>query len=117
MPKLTTFTDAHSAGHVVVALVPPDSRKGIGAAHLGDLRHLLSRLITNLAPGGDYALSINWHDGEPEIICDFERPADADRLAAAVQAETAGRYPGWKSQRTFVLDDDAATTIEKALAE
>jgi hypothetical protein len=60
----------------------------------------VTKLIARLAPKGLYALSIHRQGRTPEIHCIFEKDADALKLAKAVGATDAGRYPGWASQRS-----------------
>jgi hypothetical protein len=60
-------------------------------------------------------LSIYREGRTPEIQCVFEKDADALKLAKAVGASAAGRYPGWASQRTFLLDDATRHGIAAAL--
>jgi hypothetical protein len=78
---------------------------------------LLAKLIARLAPKGVYALAVDRHGRTPEIHCVFEKDIDALKLARAVQADRAGGYPGWKSQCTFTLDEEACRTIAAALRD
>jgi hypothetical protein len=77
--------------------------------------NLLAALITRLEPKGLYALGIDRQGRTPEIHCAFEKDTDALKLAKAVGASAAGRYPGWASQRTFLLDDATRRGIAAAL--
>jgi hypothetical protein len=52
-----------------------------------------------------------------EIRCSFEKPADADRLAKAVGASDETRYPGWASQRSFLFDAAAVTSLQATLRD
>ena len=47
----------------------------------------------------------------------FKKESDALKVANAVRANRAGRYPGWASQRTFGLDEEACKTIAAALKD
>ncbi len=77
--------------------------------------NLMTKLIDRLAPKGFYVLSIDRQGRTPEIHCVFENDADALKLAQAVGATAAGRYPGWASQRTFLLVDATRRGIAAAL--
>jgi hypothetical protein len=57
--------------------------------------NLMAALIARLAPKGLYALSVDRQGRTPEIHCVFEKDTDAVKLANAVGASAAGRYPGW----------------------
>ncbi len=75
---------------------------------------LLRRLITALGPAGAYSVAINRQRGSA-VHCAFERQADADLLARAVNARTTARDGGWKSQREFMLDTRSWSRILKKL--
>jgi len=118
MPKTvwTTFATRHPGGHLVVATVPIEADQDIGTRHLKDLHARLSRLLTRLAPVGDYALTIVRDAGPPEIHVAFAERSDADRLAATVKARPTGRYPEWGSRRLFVLDEATGAALVASLA-
>jgi len=118
MPKTawTTFVARHPGGHLVAATVPIEADKDIGTRHLKDLHARLSRLVTRLAPVGDYAIAIVRDAGPPEIHVAFVERSDADRLAATVKARPTGRYPEWGSRKLFVLDEPTGAAIAASLA-
>lgn len=69
------------------------------------------------------ALSDDWSvtsekeaDGLAHAHLAFASKTDADRFASAVQAKAIGRYPGWASQREFLLDKAAEEAIAAAMA-
>lgn len=118
MPKTawTTFVARHPGGHLVAATVPIEADQDIGTRHLKNRHAQLSRLVSRLAPVGDYAVTIVRDIGPPEIHAVFAERRDADRLAATVKARPTGRYPEWGSRRLFVLDEPAGAAIAASLA-
>jgi len=116
MPKLSwsSFIDRFPYAHLVAGVVPEED---LMAASPRELFGLMSKLLSRLRLIGHYALSIDRQGLTPQIHCLFEREADAGKVAGALQANVAARYPGWASQRTFCLDDKARQAIEAALKE
>jgi hypothetical protein len=118
MAKLSwsTFIDRYANGHLVAAGVP--SREGVSFGSGGPvkpLHALLAKLLTRLAPAGDYALSVV-RDPDPEVHVGFQKRSDADRLATTVCAEPTDRYSGWETQRFFILDPATGEAIAASLA-
>ncbi len=106
VPKLSwsAFIQRHPAAHLVAGVMPESDPIAANARWaLG----LVPRLIARLAPKGLYALAVVREGRTPEVHCVFEKDTDALKLANAVQADRAGRYPGWRSQHTFTLDAEA----------
>jgi hypothetical protein len=100
VPKVSwsALMERHLAAHLVAGVLPE------GAAIISNVRrqlNLMTKLIARLAPKGLYALTVDRQNPTPEIHCVFEKDSDALKLAKAVGAHSAGRYPGWASQRTF----------------
>ena len=87
--------------------------KGEARLQLG----LMAKLIARLALKGAYALTIDRQGRTPEIHCVFEKETDALKVASTVGATATGRYPGWASQRTFLLDAYASRAIAATLLE
>ncbi len=122
MPKIDwpTFLKRNPAGHLVVAGVPIDTQADLGSRHLQTLHGRLAKLLTRLAPGGAYSLTIVRLAGGPEIHAAFEKSEDADRLARVVgarpDANASAASPGWASRRSFVLDDATGAAIAASLA-
>lgn len=112
----STLVARHPGCHLVAASVPVRQDQDIGTRHLKELHGLLSRLLTRLAPVGDYAVTIVRDVGPPEIHAAFAERGDADRLAATVNARSTGRSPEGASRRVFVLDEPAAAAIAASLA-
>ena len=116
VPKLvwSTFIDRHPAAHLVAGVMPESEPvKADARLQLG----LMAKLIAGLAPKGSYALTVDPQGRTPEIHCVFEKETDALKVASTVGATATGRYPGWASQRTFLLDAYASRAIAAALLE
>jgi hypothetical protein len=114
MPKVSwsAFMERHPAAHLVAGVLPED---GAATSNARPQLNLMAALIARLAPTGLYALSVERQGRTPEIHCVFENDADALKLAQAVGASPAGRYPGRASQQTFLLDDATRRGIASAL--
>jgi hypothetical protein len=76
---------------------------------------LLQRLVRKLKPASDYSTTIVRDAGHPEVYFAFEDEADAQKLAAAVQAEAADSLPGWATQRAFQLDGAKVAALAASL--
>jgi len=66
--------------------------------------YLLRKVIRSLGADGSFSVVINRQSGQ-SVHCAFEIKEDADRLAGAMKARRIEKYPGWKSQRGFSLDE------------
>jgi len=106
MPKVSwsAFLERHPAAHLIVGVLPEDEA---ATSNARPQLNLMARLIARFEPKGFYGLTIDRQGRTPEIHCVFEKDTDPLKLAKAVGASAAGRYPGWASQRTFLPDDDA----------
>jgi hypothetical protein len=93
MPKVSwsAFLERLPAAHLIVGVLPENEA---ATSNARPQLNLMAALIGRLAPKGLYALSIDRQGRTPEIHCVFEKDADAFKLANAVQADRAGRYPG-----------------------
>ena len=49
------------------------------------------------------------------IHCVFADKADADEFSDVVSARTVGKYPGWASQRAFIIDEGTRSAISEVL--
>jgi hypothetical protein len=78
-------------------------------------RLLLVRLIRALGTQGPFAIAVNRQHGLA-LLCGFALKEDADRMAAAVNARPIDRYSGWKSQRSFRLNERTHRKIAAVLA-
>jgi hypothetical protein len=114
MPKVSwsAFLERHPAAHLIVGVLPEDEA---ATSNARPQLNLMAKLIARLAPKGLYALAVDRQARTPEIHFVFENDADALKVAQAVGASVAGRYPGWASQRTFLLDDATRRGIAAAL--
>ena len=114
MPKVSwsAFMERHPAAHLIVGVLPEDEA---ATSNARPQLNLMSALVARLAPKGLYALTVDRQGRTPEIHCVFEKDTDALMLAKAVGASAAGRYPGWASQQTFLLDDATRRGIAAAL--
>ena len=112
MPKVSwsAFMERHPAAHMVAGVIPEAL-----PANARPQLNLVAALIGRLRPKGLYALTVDRQGRTPEIHCVFEKDTDALMLAKAVGASAAGRYPGWASQQTFLLDDATRRGIAAAL--
>jgi len=94
MPKVlwSEFMIDSSTPHLVAGIVMGDNPPNL-------LSRLVGSLVKHLEPKG------------------FRQKADADSLAASVQAVAVDPHAGWVSQRTFTLDVAAAQRIERTRAD
>lgn len=76
----------------------------------------LADLIVALHPRGFYSVRPVEDECGPAIHCAFESEADAARLARTVRAIEIVRYPGFRSERAFHLNDRSADVIDRTLA-
>lgn len=117
MPRTSwpSFVSEHPDGHIVVAEVDARDDGPSLRVRLKTGRMLLNRLICRLKPEGVYAFDLQRKGAEGSICCGFSMKGDADRLADAVQAKSAGQWPSWASQRVFILDDALRAAIVDVL--
>ncbi len=113
MPSLSwsAFVEWRSRAHLIAAALvdePAMSSHGDARALVG----LVRRALRKLPLQGDYAATIARTAQSVEIVCAFERLADADRLADQVGAAP---YPnaGWASARRFALDAKALQRLQE----
>jgi hypothetical protein len=99
MPKLSwsAFLQRYPAAHLVAGVLPDDEA---ATSNARPQLNLIAALIARLAPKGLYALTVDRQGRTREIHCVFEKDTDALKVAQAVGASVAGRYPGWASQQT-----------------
>ena len=105
MPSLSwsAFVERRSRAHLIAAALVDEP----GLSLHGDARALvglLRRALRKLPAQGDYAATIARGTQGVEIVCAFERLADADRLADQVGAAPYADNAGWASARGFALD-------------
>jgi hypothetical protein len=117
MPEISwlTMRRINPAAHLVVGVIP--AAEEAEASGLKMRAALLSRVARALRLTGLYAIVDLPERSGNEIRCSFEKPADADRLAKAVGASDETRYPGWASQRSFLFDAAAVTSLQATLRD
>jgi hypothetical protein len=93
--------------------MPPD--RSFGTGEMQAAQSVLLRLIGKHRPSGRYSSTVVRDAGRAELYFAFENKADADALAAIVEAKATGLYPGWASQQVFRLDGPAVSAIEASL--
>jgi hypothetical protein len=105
MPVWAKFVEEHPRPHLVIAT----TEKPIKGKE-----DVLMRLILALTPKGKFALRREFDRarGTYVILMGFESEVDAKRLADSVDAKYVARYPGYSSQRAFVLDDELVAMCE-----
>jgi hypothetical protein len=77
----------------------------------------MADLIATQQPSDFYSIQIVDEINGPSIHCSFASQLDADRLAATVKATVVASYPTYRSQRVFVLDQDACDAICDLIGE
>ena len=96
------FLPRQPHAHLVAGVAAPAEGPAAGD-ELKEVQNLLSRLVRQQKPSGDYAATVVREAGRPEAWFAFEEEADARIFGDAVQAETTDTNPGWASQRAFEL--------------
>lgn len=120
MPRVSwpCMMRAHAAAHLIVGRLPARGARGRAAdRHAAHREELLGRLGEAMALSDDWSVTSEKEaDGLAHAHLAFASKTDADRFASAVQAKAIGRYPGWASQREFLLDKAAEEAIAAAMA-
>jgi hypothetical protein len=106
------FLRRQSQAHLVVGILA-QAEGPVGGDELKEVQNLLSRLVRQHKPSGDYAATVVREAGRPEAWFAFEEEADA--FGDAVQAETTDTYLGWASQRAFDLHSTKLADLESSL--
>jgi hypothetical protein len=109
MPKITWTTLAadSQSHHLVVAQVP--------AGVTDDPEALVGRLLAELAPIGDFALTSQKEVGATTVFCAFALATDADGMIEAVNAHEDNLHLGWASEHHCTIDKAAAECIVSAI--
>jgi hypothetical protein len=95
----------HPAGHLVVGMIEGSAARSMD---------LLGKLLRRMDAKGDYSFRLINTDGYAAHVV-FERKLDADTFAISIGAAKVGKYPGWKSQRSFRLDERCREAIAGVL--
>jgi hypothetical protein len=104
--------DAFPKAHLVVGIVGP-----VGRHHDWTLAPLFELLIEAQGALGTYDVGEIQDGDHLALHCAFQLKTDADRFAAALQATTVGRYPGFASQREFLINPIMIKAISHVLQE
>jgi hypothetical protein len=108
------FQDRQPRAHLVVGALVQVAGSDDGD-ELAVTLFVLRRLVSKQKPAGDYAATVARDGGHPEVYFAFDDEADAQKFAAAVQAETTARYLGWASQQAFEVDGAKLRALEASL--
>ena len=98
------FTADRKDRHLVVVDVPARIAVAEPAA-------LVRRLIEDVQPRGDLALSAEQIDDGTRVFCAFAEAADAESEVEALNAEEDNRHPGWASEHRCVMDPPEAEAL------
>lgn len=104
--------DAFPKAHLVVGIVGP-----VGRHYDWTLAPLFELLIEAQGARGTYDVGEIQDGDHLALHCAFQLKTDADRFAAALQATTAGRYPGFASQREFLVNPIVLKAISGVLQD
>jgi hypothetical protein len=108
------FLHRQSKAHLVVGVVAQAEGPAAGD-ELKEVQNLLSRLVRQQKPSGDFASTVVRDSGRPEAWFAFDDQTDARKFGDAVDAETTDTYPGWASQRAFELLGPKLAALEASL--
>jgi len=104
--------EAFPRAHLVVGIVGP-----VGRHYDATLAPLFEQLIKAQGVRGAYDVGEIQDGDHLALHCAFQLKTDADRFAAAMQATTVGRYPGFASQRQFLVNPMMLRAISSVLQE
>jgi hypothetical protein len=82
---------------------------------LAEAQYLLKRLVSEQKPVGDYAATVARDGGRPQVYFAFDDESDAKKFAAAFEAASTVKYPGWASQCAFEVDGVKLSELEASL--
>jgi hypothetical protein len=108
------FQDRQPQAHLVVGVLAK-AEGPVGGDELNAVQNLLTRLVRQQKPGGDYAATVVRDTARPEVHFAFVEEADARKFGDAVQAETTDTYAGWASHRAFDLPSTKLANLEASL--
>jgi hypothetical protein len=98
------------SAHLVVGIVGP-----VGSRHDRMLGRLFEQLIEVQGARGAYGVGEIQDGDHLALHCAFQCKADADRFAAALQATAVSRYPGFASQRQFLVSPAVLRAISSVV--
>ena len=108
------FQEHQQQAHLIVGVLALSDRPP-GGDELAAAQSVLMRLVKMHKPTRDYAATVVRASGRPEAYFAFEDEADATKLAALLNAEVTGSYPGWATQRVYQLDGATVTALAASL--
>jgi hypothetical protein len=82
---------------------------------LAETQYLLIRLVSERKPVGDYEATVTRDGGRPQVFFAFDDESDAKKFAAAFEAASTVKYPGWASQCEFEVDGVKLSELEASL--
>ena len=112
MQALLGGVEVFPRAHLVVGIVGP-----VGRHHDSTLGPLFEQLIEAQGAKGAYDVEEIQDGDHLALHCAFQLKTEADRFAAALQATAVGRYPGFASQRQFLLNPMMLRAISGVLCE
>jgi hypothetical protein len=108
------FQERKPRAHLVVGAIF-EANEPAGLADSTAALAVLRRLARKQDPAGDYAAAVMRDAGWPEVYFAFNEEADAQKFAAAVEAEPIERLAGWASRRAFEMDATRIRALEALL--
>jgi hypothetical protein len=112
MQAVLDGVDAFPKVHLVVGIVGP-----VGRRYDWTLAPLFELLIEAQGAQGTYDVGEIKDGDHLALHCAFQLKTDADRFAAALQATAVGRYPGFASQREFLVNPIVLKAITSVLQD
>ena len=98
--------------HLVVARLPSEMvGDEFQPSNTRATQMMLTRLFKTLPLQGRFAVSVARSRGRPEVMCAFERAADAEQAARVVGASDVAPYEGWASQHAVDLDGETESRL------
>jgi hypothetical protein len=97
------LNNSYPRAHLVAGAMPtgqPLNDSDLYKAYAG-----LERLVKKFETAGTYAMLIVRNVNSSGVHLAFELEGEAQRFAAAVNAEVTEGYPGWATQQSFQLSD------------
>lgn len=112
MDTLLRTIDQVSEAHLIVGIVGP-----VGDHYDGRLGPLFELLIEAQGAEGSFSVGELQTGDHLALHCAFELKADADKFAVALQATRSDRYPGFASERQFMVKSAVINAISNVLQE
>jgi hypothetical protein len=115
MPNVpwTILKNNHPRAHLVVGAMQTDELSD--DSDLNKAQAGLQRFAKKMEPTGNFAMKIVRDAGRSGVHLAFELEGDAQRFAAALNAEATDVYAGWATQQSFLLSDVTETGLSPSL--